>query len=368
MLKIMIVDDMEIVRREIKRIKCWGEQTGFVIAEEAKDGYEALERLRCNAIDLIITDIKMPRIDGIELLKKVTEEKLCPCFIIMSDYSDFNYVRQGLVLGAFDYMVKPVDEEELKKLLERARDHIIERKNEQQRVKQLEQSLLEKSEHYFSSVDLEHFVELIRNKDESVLDYTSHIFDTISSNFNNDIVNIKQIINSIFNEIILRMQHNEKWLTKFVSSDKKETISFNGNEDLNEIKIRFINEIEVLMALVNKLFYRSNENQVVNQVCRYVLENIDRGISLKVVSDQIFMNKTYVSEVFKQKSGISFTEYITTVKMERAKKLMTEEKLKTYEIAELLGFKDIEYFSKLFKKNTGFSPTEYKQKVAKRKE
>jgi two-component system response regulator YesN len=106
-----------------------------------------------------------------------------------------------------------------------------------------------------------------------------------------------------------------------------------------------------------------HENDIVNQVCSCVLENIDGGLSLKTISEQLYINKSHISEVFKQKTGMQFIEYLTAVKMERAKKVITDSKLKTYEIADMLGFKDIEYFSKLFKKYIGCSPTEYRQKT-----
>lgn len=144
MLQIMIVDDVNIARRELRRLKLWGEKTGFVISEEASNGYEALEKLRKSNIDLVITDIRMPKVDGIELLKGIVQEKLCPCVVILSDHSEFMYARQGLVLGAFDYILKPVDEEELDKLLQRARDFILGKRLEEQRIKQLEKKLVEK--------------------------------------------------------------------------------------------------------------------------------------------------------------------------------------------------------------------------------
>jgi len=365
MLKIMIVDDMEIVRRELKRVKLWGEESGFIISEEACDGHEALEKLRCSAVDMIITDIRMPRIDGIELLKKVAEEKLCTCFIIMSDYSEFNYVRQGLVLGAFDYIVKPVDEYELKNLLVRAKDYILERKSEQQRVKQLEQSLADKQELYFSQAELNRLTELVKSGDERAVEYGGRLADIVASRVDGDAAKLSSALNGIYGSMTAKLKEADKWLNKFVGTDSAEMLSFTRLDDMRLIKAHFISVLDSLVELLSKLKCGKVENQVVNQVCKFVLENIDGDISLKVVSDLIFMNRTYISEVFKQKTGISFTEYLTTVKMERAKKLLSEERLKTYEIAGLLGYKDIEYFSKQFKKYTGFPPSEYKLKSIK---
>lgn len=67
----MIVDDVEIMRKELKRLKIWGEQTGFIITQEAKNGQEAIKKLRNKNTDIVITDIKMPVEDGIDILKKL---------------------------------------------------------------------------------------------------------------------------------------------------------------------------------------------------------------------------------------------------------------------------------------------------------
>ena len=65
MLEVMIVDDMEIMRKEIKRLKIWREQTGFIVSAEAKDGQDAIKKLREKNMDLVITDIRMPIVDGV---------------------------------------------------------------------------------------------------------------------------------------------------------------------------------------------------------------------------------------------------------------------------------------------------------------
>ncbi|NOV78726.1 response regulator [Clostridium saccharobutylicum] len=74
MYKVMIVDDMEIARLQLKRLKIWGEVSGFEITDEARNGYEAIQKLQTNSVDLIITDIRMPIVDGVELLEEVMKK------------------------------------------------------------------------------------------------------------------------------------------------------------------------------------------------------------------------------------------------------------------------------------------------------
>lgn len=363
MLKIMIVDDMDIIRREIKRLKLWGEETGFIISDEAKNGHEAIEKLVKNPVDLVITDIRMPKLDGIELLKRITAEKLCDCVVLISDYSEFNYARQGLVLGAFDYMVKPVEEEEFKRLLQRVKDYITQKKIEQQRMQELEQSMLEKVDLYFPRPEIDQLIELIKAGDERTKEYAKHIVDIVYANLNTDLIKSESVLNSIVYEIVNKLQEYYNWLDKFIIKAELDGVNFPELTSKAFLKVTFVSKINNISFLLNKLNFGTTINGMMEQTCKCVLENIDSGISLSVVCDLIFMNKNHVSETFKQKVGISFTEYLTTVKMERAKKLIVDGRLKNYEMAEMLGFKDVEYFSKLFKKHIGCSATEFKNNV-----
>ncbi len=364
MLQIMIVDDVDIVRRELKRLKLWGDKTGFVISDEACNGHEALEKLEESKFDMVITDIRMPKVDGMELLKEITRRKLCPCVVLLSDYSEFVYARQGLVLGAFDYIIKPVAEEELEKLLQRAKEYISEKRLEEQRIAQLEQKLVEKVDVFFPQSEVSQLIDAIIAGHTKAVENAGNIFETVCTNLNYDLIKVKSLLNSIMLEITNKLSASCKWLDKYADINAIRAIDFSGANDPDSIKNRFVSAVGRISGLIARLKQGTEDNGITGQVCRYVLENIDGNISLSAVSDSLFMNKSYISEVFKQKTGLSFIEYLTIVKMERAKKLVGDGRLKAYEVAELLGFKDVEYFSRLFKKYTGITPSEYRQGIA----
>lgn len=105
---------------------------------------------------------------------------------------------------------------------------------------------------------------------------------------------------------------------------------------------------ERLIFAVNKLTVNSR-NRLILDVADYILTNVENGdLSLKSVALEFYTNKTYLSHIFKIEAGISFVNYVTVVKMERAKVLFKND-LKVYELAERLGYNDPEYFGKLFK-------------------
>lgn len=113
LMKVMLVDDEPFILQGLSVIIDW-ETEGFEIVKKASDGEEAIAYLRENKVDLIITDIRMPKITGIELLETVRAEKLSDAYIfILSGYNDFKYAQAAIRYSAMEYILKPVQKEQL---------------------------------------------------------------------------------------------------------------------------------------------------------------------------------------------------------------------------------------------------------------
>lgn len=122
MFKVLLVDDEPFILQGLSVIIDWNSE-GFEIVGKASNGLEALKILREENIDLVIADIKMPEMTGIELLEKVRKENISDAFfVILSGYSDFEYARRALQNECLDYILKPVGQEELIKVLHKVRD------------------------------------------------------------------------------------------------------------------------------------------------------------------------------------------------------------------------------------------------------
>ncbi|WP_335546573.1 response regulator transcription factor [Neobacillus drentensis] len=141
MMKVIIADD-EIQIRKGLRMKVDWEEEGFQIAGEASNGKEALELLGKMDIDLVLTDMRMPIMDGLELAKRCQQEFPNVKVIVLSGYSDFELVRGSMKEGVKDYLLKPVAPDELVEALQKIRKEIETERKKQVETAQMRQLVL----------------------------------------------------------------------------------------------------------------------------------------------------------------------------------------------------------------------------------
>lgn len=157
MLKVLLVDDEPFILQGIKVIIDW-EKEGFEIAATAENGLEALEYLKKEKVDLIIADIRMPGMTGLELLEQIRREEISDAyFVILSGYAEFDYARRAMQNKCTEYLLKPVDRETLLKLLHKVRALSDRERQESKAHEEMEHA-------YFSR----HLISLIHGKYDDV--------------------------------------------------------------------------------------------------------------------------------------------------------------------------------------------------------
>ena len=116
--RIILVDDEEEIRKSIIRKIKW-EENGFLVAGDAENGEDALEKIELLEPDLILTDIRMPYMDGLTLAERVRQKYPSMKIVIFSGYDDFEYAKQAIKLNVTEYILKPVNVEELTAILQK---------------------------------------------------------------------------------------------------------------------------------------------------------------------------------------------------------------------------------------------------------
>ena len=243
MYKVLAADDEAYMQEALRELIRW-DRLGCELLDVFGNGKELIGQMQEGAPDIVITDIRMPVADGLEVCKYVYER--CPetQVIILSAYSDFDYARAALRYSACDYVLKVSVLEELPRALKKAIENL------ERQGKELSGG-----------------------------------------------------------------QGDERW---------EDTDSLYG------------------------------------QMVHYVEQNYLRKITLDEIAEYLHANRSYLSRLYKSRSGVNLFDDILHRRVEKAKEYMEHTDRKLYEIAVEVGFEDAGYFSKVFQKYTGMSPKEYR--------
>jgi two-component system response regulator YesN len=102
---------------------------------------------------------------------------------------------------------------------------------------------------------------------------------------------------------------------------------------------------------------------IIKKAKRFVLENYRQGVTLETIGDKLNVTPEYLGTLFKRETGVSFSNFLKKVRIDRAKELLATTNMKTYEICEAAGYTDTKYFSKVFREVTGMLPRDYRNTI-----
>lgn len=158
MFSVLLVDDEELVRVSIGYSVSRAVE-GVAVIGEASNGIEGLKRVREDKPDIVITDIRMPKLDGLEMIRVIREEKLDVEVVVLSGYADFEYARQAMKYGVTEYLLKPVEPDSLRETLEACIVRISQRRNLIQEEKLSKRVVAYIDSHYSEDIFLDKLAE-----------------------------------------------------------------------------------------------------------------------------------------------------------------------------------------------------------------
>jgi two-component system response regulator YesN len=351
-LNVVVIDDEAWTRDTIKRIGKWKEY-GFRIIGEASDGHSGLECIRELAPDLIITDMKMPGLDGASMLRILDEQQSKAKVLIISGYTDFTYTKQAVASRAIDYLLKPIDIDEFNAALKRCSEEL---RNEQlAKGYQVETSIMQ-------VVDRNWFEQY-----KNIRDSVGHSLETLSSKgIEYALEQMEQLYlqcdPSFTMAVLIRMNHDLQSIIEenLLSSNIQMAIhllSFAVAEQctFSELKRHYLGIASHLIEA------KVSENQSLHHfnikpVKQYIDDHFQENLSLEQIATMYSVSKEYLSSRFKKDLSRTFSEYILGLRMEKARELITEYHIPLSKIPEIVGYVDTSHFYKVFKKYYGITP------------
>jgi len=465
MYKILLVDDEEMVIKSLKATVNW-EEYGFEIAGYALSTEEAIEKADKLKPDVVITDIKMPRMNGLELLqmlKAIHPQIYC---VVISGHAEFAYIQKSIRLEAVGYCLKPFDADEIAVYLKRIRKNLEKPQVTDDKayciLDYIQSSSVEALSYMYQyykdeNIDFEassicamyvigidkadlfpclliihagykKYICLMKENEVNDFvnnmisrDYPIHIgiskpiasFEKVAKAVReakgcayqyfcqkdcnavvksieykkdmtllqalerelekNDVSRIHKIILEISDKFLngdynidyaIRLQNiYATWISSHSKGDETDLIF--EYEALCEEYPRVFDLLFQIEADYNRLnhnitFQNNISNKTFATIFRYIENNYLEQINITQLSEEFHINTCYFSQLFKKEMGCTFTDYLSKKRIEYASKLLLETDLKINEIAEMAGFSDYFYFSRLFRKIKNCSPTEYR--------
>ena len=365
MYKVFLAEDEIVVREGIRNSIPW-EEIPYTLAGEAPDGEMALSMIQDIKPDILVTDIRMPFMDGLTLSRIVKKNLPWVKIIILSGHDEFEYAREAISIGVEEYLLKPVSSQDMIKAMDKVAKRIDEEKEELLSTAFRKSPALPREEAYFNPADLMNFdgeVLLTKLKYAEKKD-----IDSIVSEYRNVLEKSpgENLIISyfVFGEILVAASKAAESL----GADIKEIVPFNlDNNMIREITSSPAVFSERVKAMLTALFeFRDSHTEgryrsVIVKAREFINGNFsDPGLSLISTAAHVGISPNHLSAVFSRETGENFIEYLTRVRMDRAKLLLSGTGMKSAEIAGETGFNDPHYFSYIFKKNTGLSPREFR--------
>ncbi len=335
--EVIVIDGIQAILNRIR--------DDVVLCGSATDGLSGFDLLMETKPDIVLTDIRMPGMDGLSLIESLQPYLPDTIFIVISGYQEFEYARKALALGVLDYLDKPITIPKLQRILERAIE------------------LLDKNSHS------------THDREEMFNEWIDLMLPAIRGNELQDIIHCKEGLLTLLQkeadlETLKKLVYKAACVATSVffsdslaGSSSEKYFPSHANLQLLESQAQVLDYLETILdRIVEKLKLRAHNQKCVPvaQILTYIDENYNRDIGLCELADMVQMNPSYLSTLFKEKVGTSFVKYLTGRRIEKAKQLLKDGG-KVTQVCEQVGYHNYRYFCDLFKRTSGCTPSEYRQ-------
>lgn len=364
MYKVFFVEDETAVRQAIIRTVDW-EEEGFQICGEASDGEQALPLIIERQPDILITDIKMPFMDGLELARLAKKNLPTLIVIFISGYDDFLFTHEAIRLGVVDYVLKPVTAGKMIQALNRAVDRIVGYSDAQ------------KTSSLMSGPEDE-----IRRMNEAMITgeswYGAWRNEIIAFLKNATLSQIPEFAGRLSRQCDQIANHSRTFFL-YCAFDMIVTVNRTAGEmglDLpiqekqEELALQ-ISDVRQLEIFLNRLLQRiiklrcamSDNRARAVWNARQIIEMRykEPDLSVQSVAAEVGVSPNYLTTLMSKELGETFTEYLNKVRVREAASLLKSNNGSLAVIAAAVGYRDPYYFSKIFKKVLGISPREFRK-------
>ena len=424
MYKVLLVDDEYMITEGLKRLIPF-EKWDMEVVATANHADDALDYVREHPVDIVISDVNMPDKTGLEMIQEMKDLLPDAYYILLSGYQEFDYVKKAMNLSVVDYLVKPVDKVELGHLLEKIVTQLREKVQEpeilsQQLDEEAFKTYLTQKENWWIGLSKEKQGDFVipyyvlgqdwqiiladqefegllvmpfeapyqinfekwkrdvektlfygsvnLDQSESLFSYYEPIYRVIIQGNLQQIIDELTLLEKIVLENTPRVSITKQLFTQFVM-DVFHLFEHLKADDMTDIvkNIHAITTFEDLVAYTKETLtsffgqYRMNENVV--SVLEVIGRDYQKELSLKDISKDLFINPVYLGQLIKKETNSTFAELLNKQRIKAAQQLLLSTNDSIEDICYTVGYSNVGYFYKVFRKLCGKSPKAYRKQV-----
>lgn len=366
---VMIIDDEPAILSGLEQMLLRN-LSGLEIVK-CGDGLKAYECLKTRPVDVVISDVMMPEMTGLQLLAHIKENHSVQGVLMISGYDDFHYVRESMRLGASDYLLKPIRQEELIQAVNRLLNEGYEEKRKSKSQSEYsEYSKQEKAEVLYFDL-----WKILAGIDRGMEDYLKdaamavkkqdlerllRAFDGYLSCAQYNRTEKTFIIRSLSNwlySLMSELSGMVRVVSKYKLTEYDLTEQIRSAPTLSALRER----IRTIWTVYMKEYESSQCRRVIqmDKVKEFVKKHLAEECQITDAAALIDVSPNYLSTIFREYTGMTFREYVREERVKRAIELIGSTNMKLYEIANCVGYQDPAHFSRAFKQVTGFAPQHY---------
>ena len=424
MYKVLLVDDEYMITEGLKRLIPFDKWDMEVVAT-ANHADDALDYVQEHPVDIVISDVNMPDKTGLEMIGEMKDLLPDAYYILLSGYQEFDYVKKAMNLNVVDYLVKPVDKVELGHLLEKIVTQLREKVQEPETLsQQLDEEAfkahLTQKENWWIGLSKEKQGDFVipyyvlgqdwqiviaaqkfdgllvmpfelpyqanfekwkfdvekalfygtvnLDQSESLFSYYEPIYRVIIQGNLQQIIEELNLLEKIVLENTPRVSITKQLFTQFVM-DVFHLFEHLKADDMTDIvkRIHAITNFEDLVAYTKETLtsffgqYRMNENVV--SVLEVIGRDYKKELSLKDISKDLFINPVYLGQLIKKETNSTFAELLNKQRIKAAQQLLLSTNDSIEDICYTVGYSNVGYFYKVFRKLCGKSPKAYRKQI-----
>jgi two-component system response regulator YesN len=348
---VLLADD-ERLELDMLRDHIGWTRMGLTLAGAARNGAEAWTLYEEKRPDIVVTDIKMPVMDGLELTRRIRTADAAAPIVIISGHDDFLFAKHALRLGVTDYVLKPILIDEFEPLMESLANKTRARKEQARR---LEAALLAATR---EDMNVEILLEDLLANDPPALLARFEVFTGLLAQNAILLEPCRRACGMLLKGIYDCLRSRSQILTDALVEETLRVLEGAAcAENMLGILEKFFRRLRGLLSEKrNPAMYQARRVQLALE------EMYSQPVSMRELARRLHLSEGYARNVFRRHMGETALDYLTRVRIEKAKELLNNPVNPIYKVGEQVGIENPSYFCALFRKYTGVTPNEYRKR------